>query len=128
PNVNRPALLDAPGEATAIQIVAPGPLAKANTQPTATIGQQFTYRVTVPATPLSVPLYDVRILDTRGASAATLGFVRATVVSGGSWSLSNAGSATNLVIQDSATGIDIPAGGQAVIAITVGLRNTDTHP
>ena len=47
-------------------------LIKANTQPTATIGEEFTYRITVPTTPHLVPLYDVRILDDLGASAADL--------------------------------------------------------
>ena len=107
-------------------IQTPGPLAKANTQASATIGEQFTYRITVPATPIAVPLYDVRILDDLGLSAANLRFVGARVVSGGSWALSNTGSATDLVIEDTATGIDIPAGGQAVIEITVELQNTAT--
>ncbi|HJV96752.1 MAG TPA: isopeptide-forming domain-containing fimbrial protein, partial [Albitalea sp.] len=127
PFVNGPALLGATGDATAVRINAPGALAKANTQASATIGQPFKYRITVPATPLNVPLYDVRILDNLGASAANLAFVSANVVSGGAWSLSNTGSATNLVIQDVATGIDIPAGGQAVIEITVLLQNTATN-
>jgi hypothetical protein len=102
---------------TAVLIQTPGPLLKANTQGTATIGEQFNYRITVPATPTAVPLYDVRILDDLGLSNADLRFVSATVVSGGAWALSNTGSATNLVIQDRATGIDIPANGQAVIEI-----------
>ena len=61
----------------------------------------------------------MRILDDLTRSNADLRFVGATVVSGGSWSLSNTGSATNLVIEDTATGIDIPANGQAVIEIFV---------
>ncbi len=127
PYVNGPSLLSANGDATPIQIFAPGALAKANTQASAAIGQTFKYRVTVPATPVNVPLYDVRILDNLGLSAANLGYVSAAVVSGGSWSLSNTGTASNLVIQDSSTGIDIPAGGQAVIEITVVLQNTATN-
>jgi len=127
PHVNGPSLLGATGDATAVRINAPGALAKANTQASATIGQHFKYRITVPATPVNIPLYDVRILDNLGASAANLQFVSANVVSGGSWSLANSGSATNLVIHDAATGIDIPAGGQAVIEITVVLQNTATN-
>lgn len=127
PYVNGPSLLGATGDATAVLVNAPGALAKANTQASATIGQPFKYRITVPATPLNVPLYDVRILDNLAASAANLQFVGASVVSGGSWSLANTGSATSLVIQDTATGIDIPAGSQAVIEITVVLQNTATN-
>lgn len=113
---------------TVVTIVTPGPLAKANpAQAGYAIGEQFRYRITVPAAPSAEPLYDVRILDDLAASAADLTFVSASVVSGGSWTLSNAGSATSLVIQDGSTGIDIPAGGQAVIEITVELANTATN-
>jgi uncharacterized repeat protein (TIGR01451 family)/fimbrial isopeptide formation D2 family protein len=127
PYTNGPSLLSASGDATPVQIFTPGPLSKANTQGTATIGQTFRYRIAVPATPVNAALYDVRILDNLGLSAANLGFVSASVVSGGSWSLANTGSATNLVVQDAITGIDIPAGGQAVIDITVVLQNTPTN-
>jgi uncharacterized repeat protein (TIGR01451 family)/fimbrial isopeptide formation D2 family protein len=131
PYVNGPSLLSQnnipPGDITSVQIYAPGALSKANTQTTAAIGQPFTYRITVPATPVNIPLYDVQILDNLGASAANLSFVSATVVSGGAWSLSNTGTATNLAIQDTSAGIDIPAGSQAVIDITVVLQNTATN-
>ena len=123
PYVNGPSLLGAAGDATAIRVNAPGALAKANTQASAAIGQPFRYRITVPATPVDVALYDVRILDDLAASAARLDFVSASVVSGGTWSLTNGGSASSLVIQDAGAGIDIPAGGQAVIDVTVQLRN-----
>jgi len=116
-----------PPDPTVVEIRTPGPLSKANTQGSATIGEQFTYRITVPATPIDVPLHDVRILDDLSLSSADLSFVSATVISGGVWALSNTGSATNLVIEDTATGIDIPANGQAVIDITVELRNTITN-
>ncbi len=113
---------------TVVTILTPGPLAKATTKTTATIGEQFSYRVTVPATAVSVPLYDVRILDDLIPSAADMHFVSASVVSGGTWALTNtSGSTTNLIIADLATGIDIPAGGQAVIDITVQLDNTATN-
>ncbi len=124
PYVNGPSLLSATGDITPVQIYAPGALSKANTQPTATIGEQFKYRITVPADPVNVPLYDVRILDTL---AANLSYVSAAVVSGGTWSMSNTGTASNLVIEDAAIGIDIPALGQAVIEITVAMQNTELN-
>jgi uncharacterized repeat protein (TIGR01451 family)/fimbrial isopeptide formation D2 family protein len=127
PYVNGVAPPGEPADPTRVVIQAPGQLTKANTQASATIGEQFTYRITVPATPVDVPLYDVRILDDLSLSNANLQFVSATVVSGGTWTLSNTGSATNLVLEDSATGIDIPANGQAVIEITVELQNTLTN-
>lgn len=124
PNVNGIAGPGEPADPTTVVIYAPGALAKANTQASATIGEQFTYTITVPATAIDAPLYDVRILDDLSASAADLRFVSATVQQGGNWTLSNTGTDTNLVIEDTATGIDIPAGQQAVILITVELLNT----
>ncbi|WP_319409576.1 SdrD B-like domain-containing protein [uncultured Desulfosarcina sp.] len=100
-------------------------LEKASSAATAAIGQPFTYRITVPAAPQTTALHDVRILDDLGASAATLEFVRLTKVSG-SWTPVNTGTATSLVIEDTATGIDIPAGEQIEIDITV--RLADTQP
>jgi len=104
------------------------PLDKENPAPiTAAIGEPFRYTITVPATPLSTSLYDVRILDDLSASAADLTFIRVSKVSGaGSWTPVNTGTLTNLVIEDTATGIDIPAGEQIVIDITA--RLTDTQP
>jgi len=116
-----------PTDATQVTIQAPGPLSKTTSTTTATIGQQFTYTITVPATPINTPLYDVRILDNLAASAANMQFVSASVVSGGSWTLSNTGTSTNVIIQDLSTGIDIPANGQAVIQLTVQLSNTLTN-
>lgn len=128
PYVNGPSLLGASVvEPTRVQIYAPGALAKATTQATAAIGEQFKYLITVPATPVNVPLYDVHILDNLGLSAANLGFVGARVTSGGGWTLVNTGTATNLDLQDTNTGIDIPAGGQAVIEVTVVLQDTSTN-
>ena len=126
PYVNGIAPPGTPADPTVVRIETPGPLAKTNLQASATIGEQFSYRITVPATPSDVPLYDVRILDDLGLSAAGMRFVGAKVVSGGSWALSNTGSATDLVIEDAATGIDIPAGGQAVVEVTVELQNSAT--
>ncbi|HEX9803043.1 MAG TPA: isopeptide-forming domain-containing fimbrial protein, partial [Gammaproteobacteria bacterium] len=127
PYVNGIAPPGDPADPTRVVILAPGPLAKANLQASATIGEHFKYRITVPATPIAVPLYDVRILDDLGLSAADMRFVGANVVSGGTWALSNTGSATDLIIEDTATGIDIPANGQAVIEITVELQNLTTN-
>jgi uncharacterized repeat protein (TIGR01451 family) len=76
----------APGEPTVVLIQTAGPLIKANPpQAGATIGEQFTYTITVPDIPSLVPLYDVRILDDLSASGANLSFVSANVVSGGGW-------------------------------------------
>ncbi|MDH5206662.1 MAG: DUF11 domain-containing protein, partial [Hylemonella sp.] len=82
PYVNGPALLSPPPPAapipadpTTVQVFAPGALGKATTQGSAAIGELFRYRITVPAAAVSVPLYDVRILDDLGASAADLSFV-----------------------------------------------------
>ena len=124
PYVNGVAPPGTPADPTVVTIVTPGALSKANSQATATPGERFTYRITVPAAPISMPLYDVRILDDLTASAADLRFISASVVSGGSWTLSNAGTDTVPVIVDAITGIDIPANGQAVIDITVELLNT----
>jgi fimbrial isopeptide formation D2 family protein/uncharacterized repeat protein (TIGR01451 family) len=112
---------------TLVEIQTPGPLTKANTQPTAAIGETFEYLITVPAIPTSVPLYDVRILDDLGLAAADLRFVSARVVSGGSWTLVNSGTDNDLIIEDKITGIDILPDRQAVIAITVELLNTATN-
>jgi len=127
PYVNGIAAPGDPGDPTEITIQAPGPLGKANNQATATIGEQFTYTLTVPATPVNTPLYDVRILDDLTASNADMRFVSASVTSGGTWTLTNTGTATSPVIEDLSTGIDIPANGQAVIEITVELQNTLTN-
>ena len=103
-------------------------LTKANTQATATIGEEFSYRITVPTTPHPLPLYDVRIIDDLGASAADLSYVSVTRVSGsGPWTPVNTGTATNLLIEDTTTGIDIPIGEQIVLDITVRLDDTPTN-
>jgi uncharacterized repeat protein (TIGR01451 family)/fimbrial isopeptide formation D2 family protein len=112
---------------TQVLVQTPGPLAKATTQATATIGEQFRYRLTVPAVPTPVPLYDVRIQDDLALSAANMRFVSATVVSGGSWTLGNVGTATTPVIADTVTGLDIAPFAQVVIDVTVELQNTATN-
>src|SRR5262249_62402158 len=88
----------------------------------------FRYRITVPATPHTAPMYDVRILDDLDASAADMEFVSVTKVSGpGAWTPSNTGTSTNLVIEGNGGGVDIPIGEQAVIDVTVRLRDTPTN-
>jgi uncharacterized repeat protein (TIGR01451 family) len=111
-----------------IEAVPPEMLGKANTQATATIGEIFSYEITVPSVPHSSPLYDVSILDDLSTSAADLEFVGVTKLSGsGNWTPQNTGTLTNLVIEDPVNGIDIPAGEQAVIEITVRLADTLTN-
>lgn len=108
---------------------APGALAKTNPAITnVAVGDTFSYRITVPTIPAANALYDVRILDNLGASAANLGFVSATRISGTqTWTPVNTGTATNLVIQDITNGIDIPAGEQVVIDVTVRVLDTATN-
>lgn len=126
PFIDGPARL---GDATAtvqttdVTVIAPGSLSKTNGQATARIGDQFTYTILVPATPVNTPLYDVVIEDVL-PSTADLGFVSAQVLSGGSWVLSKTDTATGFTLQDNVTGIDIPANGQAEIEVTVELLNS----
>jgi large repetitive protein len=105
---------------------APDALIKQNpAEPTASVGELFSYRITVPATPQATALHDVRILDDLSASAADLRFVGVTKVSGTQpWRPVNTGTDTQLVIVDPSMGIDIPAGEQIVIDITVVLADT----
>ena len=108
-----------------IESVPPAMLAKANTQATATIGETFSYEITVPSVPHAEAIYDVRILDDLGASAADLEFLSVARISAtGTWTPQNTGTATDLIIEDPVDGIDIPAGEQAVIEITVRLADT----
>jgi uncharacterized repeat protein (TIGR01451 family)/fimbrial isopeptide formation D2 family protein len=107
----------------------PGALSKVSTQPDAAIGEEFTYIITVPAAPITTALHDVRVMDNLAASEADLRFVSAEVLPGGSWTgaLVNNGSGTGLVeivSQDPGNSIDIPAGGQIQVAVTVVLLDT----
>ncbi len=118
----------ASADGTPVPIQPPGALAKANTQDTATIGETFSYRITVPSTPYPVPLFDVRIIDNLNASAADLTYVSVTKVSGSApWTPVNTGDAKNLVIEDTTTGIDIAPGEQIVLDITVRLDDTPVN-
>jgi uncharacterized repeat protein (TIGR01451 family)/fimbrial isopeptide formation D2 family protein len=132
PNINGPADPAVEGDEDPTRVVIetdpPEGLAKANTQATATIGERFSYRVTVPSVPHATAVYDVRIIDDLSASAADLRFVSVSKISGsGSWTPVNTGTSTSLVIEDPVNGIDIPAGEQAVIEITVELLDTATN-
>ncbi|MBW2476792.1 MAG: DUF11 domain-containing protein [Deltaproteobacteria bacterium] len=118
---------DPPPDPTRLWIQTPSALfktIKGDEKTTATIGERFAYQITVPETAVDVPLYDVRILDDLSSANAELRFVSASVISGGTWTLGNTGSETSLVIEDTTAGIDIPAGGQAVIELIVELENT----
>jgi uncharacterized repeat protein (TIGR01451 family)/fimbrial isopeptide formation D2 family protein len=113
---------------TTLSSTSPGVLQKATTQAAATIGEQFTYRITVPALPASNALYDVRITDDLSASAADMTFVSAAKVSGSQpWTPDNTGDAKQLVLEDTTNGIDIPAGEQVEIDITVELDDSATN-
>lgn len=104
------------------------PVVKATTQATASIGEVFRYRITVPQTPYAFPAYDVRIYDDLTASAADLRFLSVTKISGsGAWTPTNTGTPTSLVLEDTAVGIDIPAGEQVVLEIEVVLEDTPTN-
>jgi fimbrial isopeptide formation D2 family protein/uncharacterized repeat protein (TIGR01451 family) len=106
-----------------------GALLKETTQATATIGERFTYQITVPAAKQATALNDVRILDNLNTSAADITFVSVTKISGSQpWVPGNtSGDTKNIVIEDSAIGIDIPADEQIVIEITVVLDDSVTN-
>ncbi|WP_298832489.1 SdrD B-like domain-containing protein [uncultured Piscinibacter sp.] len=132
PYVNGAALLEGatPPDATNINILSVGPLTKAATQATAAIGQPFTYRITVPATAQPVALNDVRVLDdiSLAARGVSLSYVsaRARLASNTrTWAtLSNSGTATSLVLQDTVSGgLDVPAGDQLVVDVVLVLND-----
>ena len=113
---------------TPVPVPPPDALLKANTQPTAGVGEAFRYQITVPSVPYTVPLYDVRITDDLSASAADLVYLGVEKVAGsGPWTPANSGGAANLVIEDASVGIDIPAGEQIVIEIVAALADTPTN-
>jgi len=132
PNINGQADPNVAGDEDPTRVIVqaepPVALLKATTQPTAAIGESFTYQITVPETPNSFPSYDVQITDDFNVAAADLRFLGVTKISGsGAWTPVNTGSAKNVVIEDPAIGIDIPAGEQIVIEITVVLEDTPTN-
>ena len=100
------------GPAIAIGDGTPAPppqaLAKSNTQPTASVGEVFRYRVRVPSIPYPNALYDVRITDDLIASAADLRFISVTRIAGSQpWTPQNTGTDTNVVIEDPTAGVGI---------------------
>jgi large repetitive protein len=96
---------------------------------TAAVGQPFTYSITIPATPQPTAMYDVRILDNLSfaVTGVDMSFVSVQRVSGPAFTPVNTGTATNLVIQDTTNGIDIPAGQQIVVNVTVVLNDTTNN-
>ncbi|WP_303906204.1 isopeptide-forming domain-containing fimbrial protein [Thiohalomonas denitrificans] len=129
PFVSGPIALGTGGDSTKVLVASGGALQKVNDQPTATIGEQFTYTIKVPAIPVGVPLSDVEITDNLTATGADLKFVHAEVTAASSWQgvVINTGTDTNLVLENNVTGIDIPADGFAEIKVTVELSNTDNN-
>jgi uncharacterized repeat protein (TIGR01451 family) len=132
PNINGQADPDVAGDEDPTRVVIDttpaGPLLKENTQSTASVGEAFRYRITVPAVPQPFPLYDVRITDDLSTSAADLQFLGVTKVSGSQpWTPVHTGTATSLVIEDPTDGIDIPGGEQIVLEISVVLEDTPTN-
>jgi len=118
----------AAAQGTVEPIPPPDALLKENTQATAAVGEAFRYRITVPATPYPFALHDVQIRDDLTASAADLRFIGVTKIQGSEpWTPVNTGTPTNLVIEDPAIGIDIPANEQIVVEITVVLEDTATN-
>ncbi|GMG86400.1 isopeptide-forming domain-containing fimbrial protein [Biformimicrobium ophioploci] len=107
---------------TVFTVVAPGPLSKQGPGfGSAAIGQTFSYQITVPATAVDAPLYDVRVFD---ALPANLEFLSASAsVGAATYNLSNTGSGNNLVLEETAIGLDIPTGQQAVVTLQVRLAN-----
>ena len=74
------------------------------------------------------PLGTGEAADDLSASAADLEFVSVAKIAGsGSWTPVNTGTPTDLVIEDPANGIDIPAGEQITVEITVRLQDTATN-
>ena len=127
PNINGQADPNVAGDEDPTRIIiasipAP-PLLKETTQATAAIGEPFRYRITVPETPHPFDLFDVRITDDLTASAS-MQLLGVTKISGsGAWTPINTGPVTNPVIEDPTIGIDIPAGEQIVLELTVALAD-----
>lgn len=120
-----------PGNVASVTLTTPGPNPLDKQNPavaSVTIGETFTYRITVPNAPLLIALHDVVILDDLSASAADLTFIGVSRVSGSqTWTPVNSGTASSLVIEDTTNGIDIPAGEQIQIDITVRLGDTGSN-
>ena len=110
---------------TSDPIAPPAPLLKENTQLTASVGEAFTYQITIPSTPYAFGQFDLRISDDLLGSAADLRLLNVTKISGSQpWVPVNTGTPTAPVIEDTTIGIDIPAGEQIVLELEVVLENT----
>ncbi|MHC4990370.1 MAG: OmpA family protein, partial [Planctomycetota bacterium] len=132
PNINGQADPSVAGDEDPTRVVIAtvpvGPLLKENTQAAASIGESFSYQITVPETPYPFPIYDAQITDDLTASAADLRFLGLTKITGSEpWVPVNTGTDTNVVIEDMTIGIDIPADEQVVVEITVVLEDTPTN-
>ena len=107
------------------------PMEKANPSSlTQSIGMPFSYTIRIPETPQATALFDVQITDDLASLSPNvdLAFVSVQKISTtGSWVPVNTGTSTNLLIQDVTNGIDVPAGEQAEIEITVVLRNSSNN-
>jgi large repetitive protein len=84
--------------------------------PEATIGEEVTYRITVPGTVGTRPLYDVVITD---ALDPNLEYISATVTGVDDTSVNNTSTSTQMSIAIS----EIPEGRQAVIELRARVRN-----
>jgi large repetitive protein len=122
----------APASAT-ISSAAATPLTKTNTQTTAAIGEQFKYRITLPA-PLT-RLNDVQIFDDlAAASGVDMSYVTSStinVISGPAGWIPKVTGTTSIVITNTDAGglavpLDIPAGQAVDFEITVVLKNNTT--
>ncbi|MEN8168987.1 MAG: isopeptide-forming domain-containing fimbrial protein [Pseudomonadota bacterium] len=124
PHVNGPSSPDIDGDEdeTPVYVQSPNDLTKVNpADTTVSIGEEFTYTITVSA-PTDTDLYDVVIHDDVIASAAEMEIVGVNDPSG-QWVLSY--DATS--VWDSVTGIDVLAGDSATIEITMRLLNNPTN-
>ncbi len=101
-------------------------------QLTQTIGDSFIYRITIPDAPMPTALHDVQVTDVlsvppplQPGSMTFLSVTRVPDALPQTWVPENVGTATNLIIQDLATGngIDIPANAQVSIDVEVALRD-----
>ena len=121
-----------PSNISNVNLTTPGPsqlLKVNNSGTTASIGIPFTYRITVPETPIATALYDVLIIDNLYSQPdAGLVFVDVQKISGSqNWTPENTGTPTALVIEDTTNGIDIPANEQIEIEVTVELLNASDN-
>ena len=83
--VNGEAQIYGPTNIATVTFTTSAPVALLKDNPaglTVAVGEPFTYRITIPATPQETALHDVRILDDLSASAADLLFVSVTKVFG----------------------------------------------